>query len=147
MMPRLCLRLILLLVLSVSLTGCLEASFNLSSESRLPKWFELPDGVSRDEVSVTMDYYTYPGERVAVFKLFQNKKLFASKEVSGTLRGSHPLQLKNPPTGFPRHYPSYEVITVSGINDIVEHRKMEPVFYMTDDPSIWKEFGVVNLGK
>lgn len=140
MMPRLFLRFFLLLALSVSLTGCLESSFKLSPESRLPKWFELPEGMPRDEVSVTMDYYTYPGERVAVFKLLQNEKLFASKEVSGTLRGSQPLHLKNPPTGFPKHYPSYEVVTVNGITDIVEHRKMEPVFYMTDDPSVWKEF-------
>jgi hypothetical protein len=34
------------------------------------------------------------------------------------------------------------VVTVNGITDIVERRTMEPVFYMTDDPAVWKELGV-----
>ena len=34
------------------------------------------------------------------------------------------------------------VATVNGITDIIEFRKMEPVFYMTDDPAVWKELGV-----
>ncbi|MGV1100664.1 hypothetical protein ACUUL3_14805 [Thiovibrio sp. JS02] len=142
MMFRFGVRLFFLLAISVGLSGCLEASFKLSPTSRLPIWFELPEEVPRDNVSVTMDYYTYPGKRVAIFKLFQNGKLFASKEVSGILRGTHPLQLKNPPPGFPRRYPSYEVVTVNGITDIVEHRRMESIFYMADDPTVWKEFGV-----
>jgi hypothetical protein len=44
--------------------------------------------------------------------------------------------------GFPSGYPAYEVITVNGMTDIIEHRKMEPMFYMTDDPAVWKELGV-----
>ena len=47
-----------------------------------------------------------------------------------------------PPPGFPPGYPAYEVITVNGITDIIEHRKMEPIFYVTDDPAVWKELGV-----
>jgi hypothetical protein len=39
-------------------------------------------------------------------------------------------------------YPSYEAITVNGVADIVEHRRMEPLFYMTDDPNVWTELGV-----
>jgi len=39
-------------------------------------------------------------------------------------------------------YPSYEVITLNGITDIIEHRRMEPIFYVTDDPAVWKELGV-----
>lgn len=50
--------------------------------------------------------------------------------------------LEPPPRGFPPSYPSYSVITVNGITDIIEHRKMEPIFYVTDDPAIWKKLGV-----
>lgn len=34
------------------------------------------------------------------------------------------------------------VYQVGGINGEVLLRKMEPFFYMTDDPAIWKELGV-----
>jgi hypothetical protein len=53
-----------------------------------------------------------------------------------------PNQLKHPPPGFPPSYPAHEVITVNGITEIIEHRKMEPIFYITDDPAVWKELGV-----
>jgi hypothetical protein len=62
--------------------------------------------------------------------------------VKGKLKGLGPLQLNHPPPGFPHGYPAYEIITVKGITDIIEHRKMEPVFYVTDDPAVWKELGV-----
>ena len=55
------------------------------------------------------------------------------------ITGDHPLRLKNQREGFPPGRPLYEVITIDGITDIVEHRKMEPFFYMTDDPEVWRE--------
>jgi hypothetical protein len=58
------------------------------------------------------------------------------------VKGSERFQLKHPPPGFPPGYPSYELITVNGIIEITEHRKMEPIFYITDDPAVWKELGV-----
>jgi hypothetical protein len=58
------------------------------------------------------------------------------------VKGLEPLQLKHPPPGFPPGYPSYEIITVNGITDIIEHRKPEAIFYVTDDPTVWKELGV-----
>jgi hypothetical protein len=36
---------------------------------------------------------------------------------------------------------SYEVVTVNGITEIIEHRKMEPLFYVTDDAAVWEELG------
>ena len=43
---------------------------------------------------------------------------------------------------IPGYYPAYEIITVNGITDVIEHRKMEPIFYITDDLAVWKELGV-----
>ena len=51
-------------------------------------------------------------------------------------------ELKSPPDGFPKGHPCYIVITKDDITDIIELRKMEPFFYMTDDPDVWKELGV-----
>lgn len=124
------------------MNGCVESSFNLAKDSRLPKWFEMPKGLSRSEVSVTMDYYIMPGGRKATFKLYKIDDYFSLKTITGEQAGLYPIELKNSQTGYPNGYPSYEVITVDGVTDIVEHRKMEPIFYMVDDPAIWKELGV-----
>jgi hypothetical protein len=43
------------------------------------------------------------------------------------------------PERQPFHYPRYVAITVNGVTDIIEHRTMEPIFYVTDDPAVWKE--------
>jgi len=124
---------------ALSLSGCLESSFELAHESRLPKWFTLPDNLSRNDVSVTMNYYislsSGKGEAVFSLKRSDGRKLQKIK----ALTGRYPLELKNKPEGFPKGYPKYEVITVNGITDIVEHRKMEPFFYMTNDPVVWRE--------
>jgi hypothetical protein len=74
--------------------------------------------------------------------ILQDKKGRMLTKVYGTMKGRGTLYLKNPPQGFPPGSPAYEVITVNGITDIVEHRKPEPIFYMTDDPAVWKELGV-----
>jgi hypothetical protein len=45
--------------------------------------------------------------------------------------------LKTQQPAFPSGYPAYEIITISGVDDVVEHRKMEPVFYIADDLAVW----------
>lgn len=131
---------IVLLVLTI--TGCSESNFDIAKESRLPKWFAIPAGTTREDFTMTLDYYIVPTEK-AVFTLYDKsgKKLSVKngKRYGGYL---YPKGLKSPPPGFPKGYPSYEIIVVDGIIDIIEHRKMEPIFYLTDDPAVWKEFGV-----
>jgi hypothetical protein len=117
-----------------------ESSFELAPSSRLPRWIVLPSGLSRQKTSVTMNYYVWFGG-TATFTLYDAQKR-ALVKVSGTLRGDHPLMLRSPQAGFPPGYPTYEVITVRGLPDIVEHRAMEPVFYMTDDPAVRRELDV-----
>jgi hypothetical protein len=121
------------------MSGCLESSFVLAPESRLPRWFEVPEGTTRSDLRVVMNYYS-TGE--CTFKLYKKGSFFALKKVKGVSRFPYSNYLKNPPVGFPKGYPVYEVIIVNGITDVIEHRKMEPIFYVTDDPNIWTEFGV-----
>ncbi len=104
-----------------------ESTFELASESRLPKWTSMPSGLTRADVSVSMSYYNVPLGRSARFSLRDMKGQKLS-QMRGNLRGLGPSRLKHPTQGFDPGYPSYEVITVNGISDIIEHRKMEPVF-------------------
>ncbi|MGD1105514.1 MAG: hypothetical protein ABR865_00600 [Terracidiphilus sp.] len=115
-----------------------ESTFELASESRLPKWITLPPGHTRADVSITMNYYANLWGRSATFILRDKDGKILAK-VNGKQKGLKPLQLKNPPKGFDPGYPSYEVITVNGITEIIEHRKMEPIFYVTDDPAVREE--------
>jgi hypothetical protein len=87
-----------------------------------------------------MNYYVKSSGRTSTFILLDSKKQKLA-EAKGTQKGLEPLRLKNPPPGFPPGYPSYEIVTVNGIVEIIEHRQMEPIFYITDDPAVWAELG------
>lgn len=111
------------------LVGCAEATFLLAKESRLPAWFEVPPGISRQDLSVQMDYYVLSSGREARFKMFDSHgQQLAAKQ--GKLVGLEPLRLNS------SAYPSYEIITVDGVSDLIEHRMMEPRFYVSDDPAV-----------
>ena len=148
-MARLTQRVKLLLLVGVSIAfiwvlkmGCEflpESSFQLASDSRLPTWVALPPGHTRAYVSLTMDYYVKPWGRDARFTL-QDKNGQVIKKVWGRLRCGEPFQLQHPPQGFPSGYPAYEEITVHGVTELIEHRKPEPIFYITDDPAVWKQY-------
>jgi hypothetical protein len=131
----------ILVTAALSLQSCSyfpEASFELASESRLPRWFTLPPNLSRSDITVTMTYYVKPPGRIAMFKLLDTKK-HKLAEVTGTLEGLEPRHLKNPRPGFPPGYPIYEVVSVNGAKEIIEHRRMDSVFYLNDDAAVWDE--------
>jgi hypothetical protein len=122
-----------------------ESTFKLSSESRLPKWVTPPSGLTRANVSLTMSYYSMPWGGSARFILQDaNNKVIEKKD--GKERCKEPFQLKNPPQRFPSGYPAYGAITVKGITEIIEHRKMEPIFYVTDDAAVWKQYLAIGCG-
>jgi hypothetical protein len=98
----------------------------------------LPPGLTRADVSVTLNYYTARPGGDAEFIMKDNRgKTLA--EINGKVENLYPLQLKNPPHGFDPGYPSYEVVVVNGITEIMEQRKMEPIFYVVDDPAVREE--------
>src|ERR1700722_5305214 len=106
-----------------------EAIFALPSTCRLPWWFALPPGLARKDVTVTMSYFSTPFGNTVKFAMVGFGERTIAK-VSGPLGPM--LHLRGV------EYPSYYVVTISGITEIVEHRKMEPIFYLTDDPSVWR---------
>jgi len=138
-------RLLLGVIFTISglaiLKGCEyfpESTFELASESRLPKWVTLPPGLTQANVSLTMNYYAVPWSH-AQFILRDERGHILKKE-NGRMRCGVPAELKNPSQGFPPGYPAYQAITVNGITEIIEHRKMEPIFYVTDDIAVWKRY-------
>jgi hypothetical protein len=133
---------LLIALLGVFIVGCSESNFYLSPESRLPKWFDIPKDQKRDNYTVKLSYYVFPSGREAVLELKRNGDWFSRDKVEVKLRGFEPIILKNTSDDF---YPSYEVITGSGVSDIIEHRGKNDVFFMTDDPSVWNELGVSEL--
>jgi hypothetical protein len=118
-----------------------ESIFQLAPDSRLPRWFELPSGLRRDQLSVTMTYFISPLGATSEFTM-RGPKGNTLREVTGKSRGNEPVHLKVQRPGFAPGYPAYEIITANGVTEIVEHRRMEPIFYITDDPEVWTELGV-----
>jgi len=87
-----------------------------------------------------MDYYTGPNGGTATFTLRNARTGSKIAKFDGTLKGSQPLYLEN--AKGRDIYPSYEIITVGRMTEVIEHRKMEPVFYVTDDPTVLSKLGV-----
>jgi hypothetical protein len=139
---------LLLIIVFLGFKGCElfpEATFTLANDSRLPKWVTLPPGLTRPGISLTMSYYVIPWGRSAQFTLRDKNKQTLEKE-GGRMKCLEPFRLRNPPPGFPSGYPSYEAVTINGITEIIEHRKMEPTFYVTDDAAVRKEYESIGCG-
>lgn len=131
-----------ILYLAVAACGIFpESKFLLSDASRLPKWFALDAGMPRSQVTVEMSYYISLLGGTATFVMKRRDGSVISK-AKGKVRGDRPIYLGPPTTDRLRHYPSYEVVTVNGISEAIEHRAMEPIFYIADDPVILKQLGI-----
>lgn len=114
--------------------GFIESRFDLAQSSRFPKWVQLPQGESRDSVTVTLYYYLSILQKpIAVLVVRDIKTGNKLMELSGTRR-YHPMSEARGIT----QYPIYQVIKINGIDEVVEHKKQEPIFYLSDDPLLSK---------
>jgi hypothetical protein len=52
-----CLPIVAICVSSCAITGCVESSFTLANDSRLPRSMTIPHGLTRKDVSVTLNFY------------------------------------------------------------------------------------------
>lgn len=100
----------------------IESSFYLAKSSRLPRWFEVPPGLERDNVSVRLTYHTVSGPTYTLFG--PNGDI---ESVSGTSR-LHPT-LENKPGDY---YPKFTIESANGVREIFMFTRMEPVFYVFD---------------
>jgi hypothetical protein len=112
-----------------AISGCVDSINYLASDSRLPKWFTLPPGLTRADVTVVR-YAIEPTQRgVDKYVLYQ-KKYQKMAEVSGksTLLGYFDIDVVN---GVP------EITGYKAQND--EHGNRMPYFYVVDDPALKKK--------
>ena len=124
---------------AIFLVGCREAEFNLANDSRLPKFFSTPDGMSRDDLDVRITSYSeWDGSGFySVYGLYEKGNFVALKKV--TIKNEKgPFRLSSANNG----YPFYVIVRLDEIVDIIERRERNDIVYMTDDPAVWKELGV-----
>lgn len=112
------------------LSGCVESSFTLANESKLPSSIKLPSGLKRADVSVKLNFYTPLFGPDAKFVL-TDRKGETLAEVKGKTKELTPS--------------IYRIATEKGIAEVIklkpykEHENMEqngiPValFYVIDD--------------
>jgi hypothetical protein len=116
-----------------------ESRFRLANESRLPKWFRMPAGYSRQDVRVVLTFYTHPiSEDKVIAVLYgpppENKQL---DENIGTRR-VHPITQREHEKGQFAVHPSYLIITVNNISEIFEHRSKGDILYIVETTEIQK---------
>jgi hypothetical protein len=137
-----------LLASALTITGSLvlgckyfpESTFQLARDSRLPKWITLPAGLTRKDVELTMSYYIKPWGDSASFTLQNDKHVI--QHIEGKVLCTRPFSLK----GSKSDYPSYEPVVIGGRTELIEHKRMEPIFYVTDDAAVWKYYSANGCG-
>jgi hypothetical protein len=110
-------RRVLLLILAFftlccSMSSCVESAFTLSSESTLPKCIALPFGLTRKDVSVTLELYT-PNHG--------NNASFIVKDLKGRELSKVKCRIVESGASFYFH-----VRTDMGTNDLIELRPYRP---------------------
>ena len=133
---------ILILVLGTAcnpMRGFVESEFELTNDSRLPRWFSVPPGRSRDDVTVTLRYYTFHS---VVLWLVDRESGRTLSKVSGS-DCWHPeidRHLRNAAGGFdPGNRPSLTVVRVGGAMEVFDHPPMTSRFRVVDDPLLVQE--------
>jgi hypothetical protein len=87
-----------------------------------------------------MSYYIKPWGSTASFTLQNGKHVI--EQIDGKLVCTHPIVL----SGSMSDYPGYEAVVVNGTTELIEHKRMEPIFYVTDDAAVWKYYSAHGCG-
>lgn len=129
-----------MLVSCSPIRGCLESSFTLTTDSRLPKWFTLPTGYTKNDVTVYLAYYSSPlpvDNAVIQLRSKDGKPLVS-------ITGQHfwhpeTEKKRNKYGGFdPGSEPHFVIIRAKGITEVIEH-KGGPTFNVSDDLTLIKQ--------
>jgi hypothetical protein len=120
-----------------------ESHFRLSPDSRLPKWFEIPHGFARKDLTVEFYYYLSPPIWKNNFRaiLLGPPPNYTKLEQKTGQNRLHPAMVKkqNMYGGFnPNDYPMMTIDTIDDISEIIEQRKVGDILYISDDPELIK---------
>jgi len=87
-----------------------------------------------------MSYYSTPWGGRASFTVQDEKRVI--QKIDGKEVCTRPFSLK----GSESDYPGYEAVVVNGTTELMEHKRMEPIFYVTDDAAVWKYYSAHGCG-
>jgi hypothetical protein len=116
-----------------------NSQFRLAPESRLPQWFAVPGEYKREDVSVEIYYYTpLFGKTNFIAYLIgpppESKRLGKKYGV----KRWHPGSEKKWYAKYD-HYPNFNIVTIDGVTELIEHRHMAPIFHVSDDSELKRE--------
>lgn len=119
--------------------GCMQSSFTLAPESRLPGWFSLPSGYARDAVTVNLYYFSspFPVDDVELELTDRNDKKLAV--VTGKMCWPEMEEKRHKDGEFdPDRHSYYVFVRANGKLEVLEHGN-QSTFRISDDPELMKE--------
>jgi len=102
--------------------GFCESSFKLSKESRLPKWIQTPSGLERADITVQFLYF------------LSITKVAARNNKTGKVIYS--AEAKMEPYPWQGSCPSFNAISINGLNEVVAHIERGNVVYIVEPNDI-----------
>lgn len=112
--------------------GFAESNFNLNKDSRLPKWFQMPTGIGRNDINVEFIYFLSKMKIAAINN--RTGKIFFSTEAD---MNHHPIteaESKAMKQGWP--CPSYNIISVSGVTEVLAHIEKGNIVYIVEPSEV-----------
>jgi hypothetical protein len=106
----------------------------MARDSRLPQGLVIPPGLTRADVSATVDFYTLGKVKLTL----RDKRKRKIGVVIGHQMGN-PVYSKTSVQGFEPGYPAYVLIVIDGQIEIIEFKHPGDVANITDSPGIRKE--------
>ena len=118
------LKLLLLLPALLLLSSCAESYFHLSPDSRLPKWFTIPEGYTRADIDVVFAFYVLPfADNIVVVEMESKSTEKVLMKMTGTDQWLYVSVWK---------YPQYHVITINNTAEVIVHSAPDNIFSVTD---------------
>jgi hypothetical protein len=122
---------ILIGILLFPAKGCIESNFLLNDESRLPKFILLPNGITRNDVTVSLFLYTAGDARFVVRGPAPERKILLNIVAKADWHETTLMEEKRRGTyDFSPHY--YKVV-FNGVDDIIKFPCKGPVYWMSDN--------------
>jgi hypothetical protein len=111
--------------------GMVDSNFKIAQESRLPKWFNIPSSLSRQDLTMDITIYVTPYEGIIAKMVLRGPgpEYKVLSEKIGHKR-QHPLSEKQ----NYNEYPHCAIIAVNEVEEVFEQRRPEAIFYVSDDP-------------
>ena len=110
-----------------------ESTFYLSEDSKLPGWFDVPPGYNRRQLTVKNYYFLPPAFLSFIGKENIKSSLIGPPPKSIILETKFGIKDYYPDSGvIDTTYPIFYEIHIDGRKDVIEHKKMEPIFYVVD---------------